>query len=129
MGEAVQSASAHKSATPLEMGVSTPMEVQGEEEAMEPEAALDMNVPTTESDVATAVSSPTPTQILIYSMVVSSTPVPAIPTATNTTITNCNASLRNPAILLHALSQGPHLSPIAHTEPLSQSTMSALTRI
>ena len=45
---AMQLASADTSAIPMATGLQTPMDVQGEEEAMETEVALDLNVPTAE---------------------------------------------------------------------------------
>ena len=54
-GQAVQLISTNTSVTLLATGVPTPMDLQGEEEEMETEAALDVNVPTLESDMATAV--------------------------------------------------------------------------
>ena len=87
---------------------------------MEAEVAFDLNAPTTESYIATAVSSLTPTPITIYSIAVSSAAVPSIPTRTRTTITNCNHISTNLAILLNALSHDPHRSSTAHSGALVQ---------
>ena len=127
-GQALQPTSASTTATLLATCVQSAMEVQGEEEAMEAEAALDVNLPMPESDMATAVSSATPTPIPIYSMVVNSPPIPSIPTPTPNTITNCNSIFPHPAILLYSMRQGPHPSSTAQAGALVQSTLGELSQ-
>ena len=74
-------------------------------------------------------SYPTPTPTSLYSMVVSSTHAPPVPTPTLSTIINSNAIFSNPRILLYALSQEPRSFSTAPQAALGQSTMSAQTHI
>ena len=63
--QAGQSTRANRNATLVAIGVSKPRDLQGAEQEMEMETALDMNVPTPESELVMALSSRTPTPILI----------------------------------------------------------------
>ena len=120
--QVVQSASRNAGATPLAMGLSTPIEVQGEDE-VETEVAMETSTATQEELAMAVPSTHSPCLSPIYSTTVIQfpTPIPAI--------ANCKAIFPNTTLISNAIWQCPHLSLTERQEDLEQSTQSARTPI
>ena len=92
---------------------------------MELGEALELNVPKSECEAPTVVSTLTPTPIPIYLKVVNALKVGSIPTPTTNPIGNCNAICPKKAIFLSAFRNGPQASSIDEVGSLVNSTIPA----